>query len=259
MSSAPALAATCDLSELVFPEKRLNISLRQHTIPVHVGGQLVFAPLQGSVFSIAETMYGKVITASGVIARIISSEAGPLPNEECGTRATLGSVEISTVSGSLVIAVPLLAEQWGCLIGIKAQLAQGTLRFKAVLAPKMDNSRVSFVSSVTHAGELESNIPQFDPGLTESINQALRDGTGRAADTVAAAIGRMQRQLDALQSEIDDPTKGITPIYHPRLQSIALTQEGGTLVLTQRRLAEAREGTSCAIRRLSLQKWEAAN
>jgi hypothetical protein len=61
------------------------------------------------------------------------------------------------------------------------------------------------------------------------------------------------------QSKFEDPTKEAQPIYHLKLLSIEFTQEGGTLVLTQKRQAEAREPTSCAIRQLGLEKSKAVN
>ena len=252
---APAMSATCDLGSETLPEKKLPVQLDGALIDVRIGGHLEFKSEEGNLYTITEITYGKLDRAKTVISRLILDEVGALPNEECGTRATLGDIGLSVSAGNLIISIPLNGEQWDTFIGICGLLASGTLSFEALFTPEIVEFKLVLHPNITHTGELQSTVPAIDDSITQMIDTRLEEATSNATGVVNGAVEKLRGKLDAIQSNVDDPLEAAKAVYHPEVKYIGFSLENGTLTLTQKRQAQAREGTTCAIRRLALETW----
>jgi hypothetical protein len=249
--------AMCDLSPLVLPEKSIPISLKSRPVNVLVKGRLDFQSSQDNIYVILEETTATIPAASQVIENVIKDEVGDLPNDPCGSQASLGTVDAGVTNNNLRVQAPLSAEQWGCAIGVKAQLASGALLFKILFTPQVVASKPVLVPVVSHTGEISSNIPDIDATFTATIEEQIRAATASAIDTVQRAVGRIQSRLDSMQSSLDDASASIQPLYHPSVKSIQFRAVGDAILLVQQRTSEAREGTTCAIKKFALEKWAA--
>jgi hypothetical protein len=250
-------AAMCDLSPLVLPERTIPIALKAKPVNVFIKGRLNFQASQDNTYAILEETTATIPAARKAIENVIKDEVGALPNDPCGAQASLGSVEAGVTNNNLLVQVPLNGEQWGCVIGVKGQIASGTLLFKIIFAPRIVDSKLVLMPAVSQTGEISSNIPDIDATVTEAIKKQTQNATASAVDAVKQAVGRIQSRLDNMQSNLDDATAPIRPIYHPTVKSVQFRAAGDAILLVQERASEAREGTTCAIRKLALEKWTA--
>jgi hypothetical protein len=256
VSISASTSAACDLSPLVLPERTAPITLNDSTMNVQIGARIDFQNSQDKLYAITETSYPKIASAETVISDLIKPEVRDLPNDPCGTRATLGEVSVGTTPDNLTVNLPLSGEQWGCGLGIKGQLASGTLMFQIVFTPLIADNKVTFTSIVSpHTGELLSTVPNIDTSLTEEIDDAINKATLDAINSVKNTVSVLQSRLDNMQSDIPEPADPIKAIYHPKITSFQFRQEGSSILLIQKRQTETREGTTCAIRRLAAEKW----
>jgi len=236
-ASLSAARGACDLVPLVLPERSTPTNFAGRAINVRFGAKLEFSNSQDKVYTISESAFAKIDSAQRVISELIRDEVGSLPDDQCGSRAALGETAVASSSGSLVVHLPLKGEQWGCALGIKAKLASGTLLYTVILSPRVAESKLVLVPSVSQSGELVSTIPDIDPTLTATISDRLKDATTEAMDAVSNAVSRIQGKFDAISANLDDQTEAIRPIYHPKVTFIGFIQDGDSISLVQRRLA----------------------
>jgi hypothetical protein len=138
-------AAQCDLAPLSLPEKNLPVKLGSQMESVRVGVQLSFTPT-ASIYTITERASARVAKAS--VAKYVEREVGNLPNDQCGSVAKISKNDVTASSGNLVSTIAVAAEQWGCLIGVRGLIAQGTIEFKTTFRPTISRACFARVESV---------------------------------------------------------------------------------------------------------------
>jgi hypothetical protein len=253
---ARGLAALCDLSPLNLPAKDLGVPLDTQTVSVQVAVRLSFSP-QGAVYSITETASAKFSAQS--IGAYIQQEIGQPPDDQCGSIISILGNDVSATAGNLVINTNATARQWGCFIGVKALLAEGTIGFETTLSPSVTDNKVIFTPTVIQSGDLSSTIPDFDYELTNEVNSEIRAALGDALSVVNHAVEGMQAKLEAVETELKTSMEAFEPLYHPTISAIRFDVDGSDIVLIQTRNTQAREGTTCKLKEIAGLKWSQWN
>jgi hypothetical protein len=239
----------------VLPEKSKLTSFGDRNVDLRYGARLDFDATSGDVLTINETTYVKVNNASDAIGTYIKTQVGQLPDDQCGSQASLAEIGVRTYAGLLTVTIPLRAEQWGCAFGVRAQLASGRLTFTASFRPSVQNGKLKLTPSVSHTGNLVSTVPDIDTGVTSQIQTQIESATSDVVRAVRDTVEGVQKTLDEMQAQANDPTTVLKPLYDPKVMSVGFNMNGGALVLTQARTAQAREGTACKIRGIAPAKW----
>jgi hypothetical protein len=258
MADSPAVAQLCDLGPVVLPNKPIQLNLDGIEWPAIANGRLAFAR-KDDLYDVTETVTATIGNASSFVSMIISKEVGSLPNDRCGSIAIVHDSQVSAAAGSLQIRTEVSAQQWGCVIGVAALLAEGDLGYVTNLTPTVQAGKLSISTGVAQNGDLTTTVPDFDSDLTASIQEQLRSASGAMTDTIKEAVAKLQARLEQAIAQTQDPTEPLRPLYAPRLMTVAFQQQATSILLIHVRQALAREGTACKIHELAAQKWAESN
>ncbi|TWI60264.1 hypothetical protein IQ16_07762 [Bradyrhizobium huanghuaihaiense] len=251
----PASAKLCELSSVSLPEKSIQLNVADVKWPVVASGRLDFSAEQ-DLYGVTETVAGKINNASSLISQIISKEVSDLPNDNCGSIAIIHNSQVAASSGNLQIATPVTAQQWGCLIGVAALIAEGRLTYTITISPVVQDGKLGLRSlPLQQRGDLQTTVPDFDSELTNTVQKQLKAASTQMSDTVQSAVAKLQSKLKDGLAEVKDPTEPLQPLYAPKLSNAVFRQQADSIVLIQTRRGLVREGTACKIHEIALQKW----
>jgi hypothetical protein len=223
-----------------------------------IGKQSISASYDAGIVTISETAFLTIHNSRATITNYLDGIREQLPDDECGSRATLGEPNIGVSGGQLIVGLPLSGEQWGCILNIQTLTASGSMTFNIFYSFSVNNGAANLIHKLVHSGSLQSTIPDISEELTSNVEAAIGEATEAAVNNVQKGVDDIQVQIKTLEENATDPTADASPIYHPQLQSIGFVQVAGDdLQIVRTRTVEARGGTACAIRKLlALQKWQ---
>jgi hypothetical protein len=247
-------AALCDLSPLSLPEKSVPIDLGATKLTAQVYALITFTQ-SGSIYTIRETLGGRVDRAASQVDKYIRDQIGLLPNDQCGSVATIPRTDTRAEQGNLVIVANVAAEQWGCIIGVKALLANGQLSYTTTFHPSITDGRVKIDSTVLPSGDLRSTVPDFDPDVSATINKRLRDASQSMLTRVSNSVQQIHTRIDDGLKNLVDLSDTLAPLYVPKLVSINFAQSRDDISLARVRQAQSREGGACKLREVFSSKW----
>jgi len=247
----------CSLSKLTLPARNFPSELGQNKIAVLLSGEISFSP-EGNLFTITETMTARLQDARSSLEKIVKDEVGELPRDRCGSIANIDGTELAA-DGNLTIKTKVTVEQWGCLLSVRGQIAEGQLGFTTRIRPRVQNEALKLDASVEKSGSIESNIPDFDPNLSSTVEQRIRSASTTMEAAVRKAISAVSDRILRLQGELTNLTQQLEFVYKPKLQSFRFLQDSNALVIVQSRATAAREGTACKLREVLSEKWSGLN
>jgi hypothetical protein len=250
-----SMAALCDLGPLTLPAKYFPSQLGRQQLSIGVDARLDFQLNQQGTFTITETVNARLPNARDAVSRYLQEQTSDLPNEDCGAQLSVDNSDVATNVGDLVIITVIQGQEWGCMINVKALLAEGTLTFRIAFHPTLANKKIKLTPTVTHTGNLMSTIPDIDPELTARVDEQIRGSIEHIVEEIDKSAAGVGQKLDSMQSSTTDPTEALEPLYRPQFLSIAFALHGAALLLTQKRQATSREGTACTIRSVAASKW----
>lgn len=254
----PAASAVCDLQAFSLPERRADLAVGNGQVQAYYGGKFDFDATGGGIYKISEVLYGKLPNGKADIEHIVRSDVEQkLPNDECGSQAAITTSDANVIEGILQVTLTIEAKQWGCFAGVKAEIAAGEIGVKLQLKPEIKDNTIAIVASSSHWGDVENNIPDIDSDLTETIENGFAEATNTTIEQLKTTTEEIQHQMDDILKNINDnPDLQGNIIYKPVPVEAKFRRDQEVLYLILNRESEAREGTSCTIKRVVQEKWD---
>lgn len=247
----------CSLTKLTLPAKNFPSEFGQNKISVLLSGEISFSR-GGDLFTISETMTARLRSARSSLEEIVKNEVGGLPRDRCGSIAIIDGTRFAA-DGDLTITTTVTVEQWGCLLGVRGQIADGQLGFTTKFHPRVQNEALMLDSKLEKSGSIESHIPDFDPDLSSTVEQRIQSASASMEGAVKKAITAVSDRILRLQAELMNLTQQLEFVYKPKLLSFRFVQEADALVIVQSRATATREGTACKLREVLSEKWSGLN
>jgi hypothetical protein len=245
----------CELTTLRLPAKESIVDFEDGTANVRSSARLEFGESTPATVQIRESVLALILNPKSMLRSYVQRRIAQA-QDDCGLTTSLGDVTTSVILGKLIVDLPFHAEQWKCLLNLKALVASGDITFRVTYSLDYQVDHVLLRYSVEHFGDTSTTIPSIDSQLSNNIQTELSEATGLAVQKVSDSLAQVQRRLQKLSDETPDPTSSAKPIYQPKTQSVKFVKSDDGIGIERVRIAETRLGTACTIRSIAITNWE---
>lgn len=241
----------CDLSPALIEGTQKSSNVEGHTIEYQLQTRLTFTGHSNSqLYDIQEVTVVYLPNISTLMKRIAVDRADALSADECGSIISLSKTDVSTEAKNLLAWYNFSVEHWACIVGVRGLLAQGNIAMKLMLSPEIYSNQLRFQPNVTSTNNIDYNGPPVWSDMEATINREMQDQADTTLNGLRDTLRSTLRRIE--QAQNDKGQSGDNEgLYTPNLTSARfLRADNNRIALQIVREAQAREGTSCALRKI---------